>query len=275
MKHVWLAGAASLALVASFGPAMAQTAQTQEEKQKTEQMAPRGMPKAQQGEAPKSAQEAPKSAQTEQQQKINGEAEKGTKGEASTPRQAAEPSRTPETNQRAQTEQQKNEEQKNDQRAQTEQKNDQGAQGEQKNDQRSAEQSKESTGQRNTQRTGAAERGEPHIIGNMHTSAEHASRVTEMLRTTGHEENANININVGVRVPGNVAIYPVPQDVLAVAPEYRGYSYFIDNGEVVFVSPQSHEIVGAIAYNGGPSGGQMAAGEATQMSGARPCPAQD
>ncbi len=268
MKHTLLAGAASLALIVSFAPAMAQTAQTQDEKQKTEQAAPRAttMPKAQQGEAPRSAQEAPKSAQTDERQTTNGEVEKGVKRETSTPRQAAEPSRTPETNQRAQTEQ------RNDQRA-DEQKNDQRTD-EQKNDQR-AEQStdtRKDNEQRNTIRTGESERGEPHIIGNVRTSTEHATRVTEILRTTARSERVNIAINVGVRVPAEVAIYPVPREVIAIAPEYRGYSYFVDNDQVVFVSPETHEIVGAIAY-GGPGGGQMAASE--EMHGARPCPAQD
>jgi len=110
-------------------------------------------------------------------------------------------------------------------------------------------------------------RGQPRLVGNVRTSTEHASRATDILMRGGRRENANIEVTVGARVPESVAIYPIPAEVLAFAPEYREYNYFIDNDEIVFVTPQSHEIVGMIEYEG-----RAASTDETRVAGARPCP---
>jgi hypothetical protein len=114
--------------------------------------------------------------------------------------------------------------------------------------------------------------GQPRVIGNVKSSQEHATRLREALRGHGQREHAGIDINVGVRVPESVTIYPLPAEVIAIAPEYRGYDYFIDdNDEVVFVSPETHEVVGAIEYEG-----RAASDESTvNVAGARPCPVEN
>jgi hypothetical protein len=100
-----------------------------------------------------------------------------------------------------------------------------------------------------TQHDGA--HGQPRVIGKARISDEHATRLREVLQGHGAREHAGIDIDVGVRVPDSVTVYPLPAEVIAIAPEYRGYDYFIDdNDEVVFVSPDTHEIVGAIEYEG-------------------------
>jgi hypothetical protein len=114
--------------------------------------------------------------------------------------------------------------------------------------------------------------GQPRFIGNVKSSEEHATRLREMLRGHEEREHAGIDINVGVRVPDAVTVYPLPAEVIAIAPEYRGYDYFVDdNDEVVFVSPETHEIVGAIEYEG-----RAASDEPTvNVAGARPCPVEN
>jgi len=117
-----------------------------------------------------------------------------------------------------------------------------------------------------------AAHGQPRVIGNVKSSEEHATRLREMLQGHGEREHAGIDINVGVRVPDGVSVYPLPAEVIAIAPEYRGYDYFIDdNDEVVFVSPETHQIVGAIEYEG-----RAASDEPTvNVAGARPCPVEN
>jgi len=85
---------------------------------------------------------------------------------------------------------------------------------------------------------------------------------------SGHRENVNIDVRVGVRIPETVAIYPVPEEVVSFAPEFRGYDYFIENDQIVFVAPSTHEVVGMIEYEG------RAAADETRLSGARPCPVE-
>jgi hypothetical protein len=117
-----------------------------------------------------------------------------------------------------------------------------------------------------------AAHGQPRVIGNVKSSEEHATRLRELLQGHGEREHAGVDINVGVRVPDGVSVYPLPAEVIAIAPEYRGYDYFIDdNDEVVFVSPETHEIVGAIEYEG-----RAASDEPTvNVAGARPCPVEN
>jgi hypothetical protein len=113
--------------------------------------------------------------------------------------------------------------------------------------------------------------GPARVTGRVKMSNEHAMRVGQTLRRYARPENVNVNVEVGERIPASVTIYPLPEDVISIVPEYRGYDYFVDsNDEIVFVSPQTHEIVGSIEYEG-----RAAAEDATQVSGARPCPASD
>lgn len=118
-----------------------------------------------------------------------------------------------------------------------------------------------------------AQRGEgpARITGKVKMSDEHARRVDEVLRREGRPEHVDVSVRVGERIPQTVTIRPLPADVVSLVPEYRGYDYFIDSSdEIVFVSPQSHEIVGTIDYEG-----RASAEDATRVSAARPCPAND
>jgi hypothetical protein len=53
----------------------------------------------------------------------------------------------------------------------------------------------------------------------------------------------NISIRVGARVPANVHFYPVPQDVIVIYPEWRGYDYILVGDEILIINPRTHEIV--------------------------------
>lgn len=141
---------------------------------------------------------------------------------------------------------------------------------------------KGSTEEQNPTRTGSTEgggntagaakdRGQVRVLGKVPSSSEHATRVSDMLMRTGRRENVDVDVRVGLRIPDSVTITPVPAEVIAVAPEYRGYDYFVESDEIVFVAPESHEIVGAIEY----SGHSAEAEDATRFAGARPCPIEN
>jgi hypothetical protein len=139
--------------------------------------------------------------------------------------------------------------------------------------------------ERNAPRTGANEpdrnaprtaehneaRGQARVQGNVKMSTEHATRVSQSLMREGHREHANVRVRVGERVPEGVRFLPLPEDVIAIVPEYRGYDYFIDdNDEIVFVSPESHEIVGMIDYEGRAASDDTY----TRVGASRPCPTE-
>jgi hypothetical protein len=56
----------------------------------------------------------------------------------------------------------------------------------------------------------------------------------------------NISVSVGVAVPRTVKFYPVPEDIVVIAPAYRSYLYFIIDDKVCIVDPDSYEIVDII-----------------------------
>jgi hypothetical protein len=53
----------------------------------------------------------------------------------------------------------------------------------------------------------------------------------------------NISIRVGARVPASVHFYPVPQEVIVIYPEWRGYDYILVGDEILVINPRTHEIV--------------------------------
>ena len=106
------------------------------------------------------------------------------------------------------------------------------------------------------------------VRGNLHLSRESASRISETLIRQGHRENVNFRIDVGAPLPRDVELLPLPPDVVELAPEYRGYDYFVANDEIVFVDPGTRAVVGMIELGGSSAD----AGPPSRMAGARPCP---
>jgi hypothetical protein len=53
----------------------------------------------------------------------------------------------------------------------------------------------------------------------------------------------NVSVEVGARVPESVHFYPVPEEVIVMYPEWRGYDYIYVGDEIVIVDPRTHEIV--------------------------------
>ena len=55
--------------------------------------------------------------------------------------------------------------------------------------------------------------------------------------------NVNFSINVGTVVPSSVRVVAVPQTIIDIRPEWRGYRYFVVNDEIIIVEPNSLKIV--------------------------------
>jgi hypothetical protein len=60
--------------------------------------------------------------------------------------------------------------------------------------------------------------------------------------------NVNFSISVGTRVPRSVTLRALSSDLVTFVPQYRGYSYFVVEEQIVIVEPSSLEIVSIVPY---------------------------
>jgi len=61
--------------------------------------------------------------------------------------------------------------------------------------------------------------------------------------------NVNFSISVGTRVPRSVTLRALPADLVTFVPQYRGYSYFVVEEQIVIVEPSTLEIVSIVPYS--------------------------
>jgi hypothetical protein len=75
---------------------------------------------------------------------------------------------------------------------------------------------------------------------------------TRIHETIIHERNVprvasvKFDISVGTRVPRDVRIAALPQTIVEIEPEWRGFEYFMVGDEIVVVDPTTMEIVAVI-----------------------------
>ena len=67
-----------------------------------------------------------------------------------------------------------------------------------------------------------------------------------VVRTGPRLTNVNFRINVGVRIPHSVRVVAVPQEIIAIYPEWAGDLYFVYGEEIVVVAPDTFAIVGVL-----------------------------
>jgi hypothetical protein len=68
--------------------------------------------------------------------------------------------------------------------------------------------------------------------------------------------NLNFSVAVGTLVPNSVKLVPVSDDIVAVLPQFRNYSFFVDERqELVIVDPATKEIAALVPISGGPTAG--------------------
>jgi hypothetical protein len=116
---------------------------------------------------------------------------------------------------------------------------------------------RETTGQspksQATDRPGATEQnrsttiGQGSAAGSAKLSTEQRTKITSIIKQRKVEPTKlNVSISVGTRVPASVHLYPLPVEVVAVYPAWRGYEYILVGDQIVVINPRSHEIVAII-----------------------------
>src|SRR5437899_621498 len=58
--------------------------------------------------------------------------------------------------------------------------------------------------------------------------------------------NVNFSISVGTRVPRDVQFHTLPQEVVVIYPQWRGYRFIRVREEIVIIDPNTFEIVAII-----------------------------
>ncbi len=93
-----------------------------------------------------------------------------------------------------------------------------------------------------------------HVQGATRISQISAAQIATALRaTSGPPRNADVDVNVGAPLPGNVDVRPLPTLVVNLVPEYRGYEYVVANDDVVIVEPSTRKVVEVISQEKGPA----------------------
>jgi hypothetical protein len=89
--------------------------------------------------------------------------------------------------------------------------------------------------------------GQGAAAGSAKLTTEQRTKITSIIRQHKVERvNLNVSVNVGTRIPANVHLYPLPQEVIVIYPEWRGYDYILVGDQIVIINPRTHEIVAIV-----------------------------
>jgi hypothetical protein len=106
-------------------------------------------------------------------------------------------------------------------------------------------------GKMNAETKGATDTKSQSTTGNAATSAtaappaEKRTQIVSAIKSEKIQETTNVNFNiaVGATVPASVHFHPLPQRIVEIYPQWRGYEVILVHGRYVIVRPQTHEIV--------------------------------
>jgi hypothetical protein len=85
-------------------------------------------------------------------------------------------------------------------------------------------------------------------VGAVHLTEERRAKIHDTIihRHEGRVDSVNFSLSVGTRVPRTVHVYDMPEDVVTIVPEYRGFKYIIVHDELLVLDPETLEIVAVI-----------------------------
>jgi len=84
--------------------------------------------------------------------------------------------------------------------------------------------------------------------GSAKLTTEQRTKITSVIKEQKLERtNLNVSVSVGTRIPADVRLHPLPQQVIVIYPEWRGYDYILVGDQIVIINPSTHEIVAIVA----------------------------
>jgi hypothetical protein len=102
-------------------------------------------------------------------------------------------------------------------------------------------------GQRDRSSTSTSTTGQAGA-GGARISVEQRTRITNIIRQQHVQPLTNVNfeIRTGARVPRDVRFHPLPQEIVTIYPQWRGYEYVLVKEQIVVIDPKTLEIVDVI-----------------------------
>ena len=101
--------------------------------------------------------------------------------------------------------------------------------------------------QSTTEQNRSTTTGQGAAAGSAKLSSEQRTKISSIIKQRKVESTKlSVSVSVGTRVPASVHLYPLPVEVVAVYPAWRGYEYILVGDQIVVINPRSHEIVAII-----------------------------
>jgi hypothetical protein len=128
-----------------------------------------------------------------------------------------------------------------------------GAQGERGTNVKGSQEQRGAQRHPSTTEDGTTEQGQAGATGgrggSVQLSEQQRSKIKTIV-TEGHAPrfsgNVNFDVKVGTKIPRSVHIVALPDDIVRLVPEYRGYDYILVRDEILIVDPKTLEIVAVI-----------------------------
>ena len=84
----------------------------------------------------------------------------------------------------------------------------------------------------------------------MKITSDQRTKIRSVIAGGGHparvSTSEHFDVSIGVRVPRNVHIEVIPDDVVEIVPEYRGFDYVMVGDQILIIDPDTLEIVAVI-----------------------------
>ncbi len=83
--------------------------------------------------------------------------------------------------------------------------------------------------------------------GSTKLTTEQRTKISSVIKSQKVESvRLNVSVSVGTRIPADVRLHSLPQEVIVIYPEWRGYDYILVGDQIVIVNPRTHEIVAIV-----------------------------
>ena len=79
-------------------------------------------------------------------------------------------------------------------------------------------------------------------------TSEQRTRITTVIKEAKVRpvESPSFAIRVGVRIPREVRLYPLPREVVELRPAWRRYEYIVVRDDIIVIDPATFEIVAVL-----------------------------
>ncbi|WP_314947755.1 DUF1236 domain-containing protein [Bradyrhizobium cosmicum] len=106
--------------------------------------------------------------------------------------------------------------------------------------------------QPSTQQTTADRSSSTDVNASVNINDQQRTRISQSVSRLNVQPltSVNFSLSVGTAVPRDVRLQPLPNEVVEVVPQYRGYNFVLVKDEIVIVEPSSYKIVAVLPYSG-------------------------